>query len=105
MPTSGSEATTRSSFAAHDLRPPGHEDSRMQDVALRWFILYFIGFIALGCNRQRMEAPKIPPPKVAVVTPVRRPVTTYHSFTGQTDAVESAEVRARVRGFLSKVAF
>lgn len=78
----------------------------MQIAAPRGLIICLvIGVIALGCNRQQAEAPKIPPPKVAVVAPVRRSVTTYHSFTGQTDAVESAEVRARVRGFLSRVAF
>jgi len=42
---------------------------------------------------------------VTVAHAVRRAVTDYHEFTGQTEAVESAEIRARVRGFLLKVDF
>ena len=41
-----------------------------------------------------------PPPQVTVQTPVVRDITQYMEFTGRTEAVESVEVRARVRGFL-----
>jgi multidrug efflux system membrane fusion protein len=68
-------------------------------------LLTLYGAASSGCNRHAHEFPKPPPPKVTVVTPLRKAVTTYHHFTGQTDAVESTEIRARVRGYLSKIEF
>ena len=46
-----------------------------------------------------------PPPKVTVSPVVSREVTDYFEFPGQTAAVEEVEVRARVAGYLEKIAF
>ena len=73
--------------------------------ALCVLLLATFAVACLGCNRPARQATKPPPPKVTVVTPVHQEVTTYHHFTGQTDAVESTEIRARVRGYLSKINF
>lgn len=43
-----------------------------------------------------------PPPEVTVTSPERRPVTSYLEYTGTTQAVESIDIRARVRGFLEE---
>jgi len=54
------------------------------------------------------KAPEIPPPtppEVVVATPTQRDVTVYADFTGNTDAVESVEIRARVQGFLESFHF
>jgi RND family efflux transporter MFP subunit len=48
---------------------------------------------------------KVPPPEVTVAKPVSRQVTDYFEFPGQTSAVEEVEVRARVAGYLVKIAF
>ena len=43
-----------------------------------------------------------PPPEVTVTSPERRPVTSYLEYTGTTQAVESVDIRARVKGFLKE---
>ncbi|MFL5329765.1 MAG: efflux RND transporter periplasmic adaptor subunit [Gemmataceae bacterium] len=57
-----------------------------------------------GCQRPA-PAPPASPPSVTVQRPVSRPVTNYLEFTGRIEAVETVEIRARVRGFLQKVHF
>lgn len=46
-----------------------------------------------------------PPPGVTVVTVEPEDVTTYLEFSGKTQAKESVEIRARVRGFLRTIDF
>ena len=46
-----------------------------------------------------------PPPTVTVSQPVQRDVTDYLEFTGNAQAVQLVEIRARVRGFLERVHF
>jgi len=60
--------------------------------------------IAAGC-RKTPEKPAPPPPEVTIATPEIRDVTIVEEFTGTTQARESVEVRARVQGFLEKIAF
>jgi RND family efflux transporter MFP subunit len=59
--------------------------------------------VVSGCKVP--EVPPPPPPEVAVETPKRRDVTLFGHFTGNTSAVESVEVRARVQGFLERYTF
>ena len=58
-----------------------------------------------GC--QRKPAPVAPPepPVIPVSRPVEREVTDYVDFTGQTDAIQSLNVVARVTGYLVKMPF
>ena len=46
-----------------------------------------------------------PPPEVTVATPARRTVIDYLEFNGNTQAVETVELRARVKGFLEQAPF
>jgi RND family efflux transporter MFP subunit len=46
-----------------------------------------------------------PAPEVSVSQPVEQPVQEKLEFTGRTSAIESVEVRARVTGYITKVAF
>jgi multidrug efflux system membrane fusion protein len=66
--------------------------------------LFLICLLGAGCVR---EAPshQLQPPKVTIAHPVRRQVTDYREYTGRIDAVESVNIVARVRGFLTKVNF
>jgi RND family efflux transporter MFP subunit len=57
-----------------------------------------------GC-KPPVEPPPRQAPPVTVQTPDVREVTLYEEFTGRTDAIESVEIRARVRGFLQSVEY
>ena len=51
------------------------------------------------------QAPPPSPPEVVVALPTQRDVTLFQDFTGNTQAVESVELRARVQGFLKSFEF
>lgn len=57
-----------------------------------------------GCDEP--PAPQAPPPpEVVVANPVRRPVTQFLEYTGNVEAFATAELRARVRGYLESFNF
>src|SRR6478752_6763440 len=58
-----------------------------------------------GCSPAPAMQPAPPPPAVTVSYPIERNVADYVDFTGQTAAVNSVEVRARVWGYLQSVHF
>ncbi len=59
--------------------------------------------IAFGCGGGADEGP--PPPQVTVTKPEKRDVQGYGEFTGNTRAIEYAEIRARVAGTLDEMRF
>jgi RND family efflux transporter MFP subunit len=59
--------------------------------------------LAAACERNVYQPP--PPPKVTAAQPVTRPVTEYLEFTGNTVAINTVKLRARVEGYLEKVLF
>ena len=64
------------------------------------------GVLLVGCGKvpdNKYEPP--PPPKVTVAHPLEHPVIDYLEENGETEAVDRAEVRARVRGFLQEANF
>ncbi|EFL52609.1 efflux transporter, RND family, MFP subunit [Solidesulfovibrio fructosivorans JJ]] len=61
-------------------------------------------FALSGCKGGNEYVPP-PPPKVKVAPPERRKVTEYMRFTGNTQAVNSVDLRARIEGFLVKQAY
>jgi len=60
---------------------------------------------ATGCARAPAQSPPLPPNKVTVSYPLEKYVADYVEFTGQTSAVKTVEVRARVWGFLDSLHF
>jgi RND family efflux transporter MFP subunit len=69
-------------------------------------VVFFLmlSLILAGCGEKPKQfAP--PPPTVTVVQPVERKVTDYLELTGNTQAVKTAQLRARVAGYLEKVLF
>ena len=63
------------------------------------------GILAImACGERNVYAPP-PPPQVTVSQPVRQPVTDYLEFTGNTQAINTVQLRARVQGYLEKVVF
>ncbi|CAH1657680.1 efflux RND transporter periplasmic adaptor subunit [Chelatococcus sp. HY11] len=69
-----------------------------------------VGAVALmlltlaACNDKNTYVPP-PPPQVYVATPVQQPVQRYLSFTGNTAAVNSVDLEARVQGFLDAISY
>src|SRR5437773_1535721 len=59
--------------------------------------------VAAGCGRETKAS--VPAPEVSVSQPVEEPVQETLEFTGRLSAVDSVEVRSRVTGFITKVAF
>src|SRR5512143_1864380 len=59
---------------------------------------------APACGDKNTYVPP-PPPKVTVSQPLKKPVTDYLEFTGNAVAFNTVQLRARVEGFLEKVAF
>src|SRR5215467_4347747 len=54
-----------------------------------------------GCEQNAYVPP--PPPKVDVANPVQRPITRYLEATGNTAAIKSVDLVARVQGFLESI--
>ena len=67
-------------------------------------IFVFCLFCLAGCKGKKPEAPP-PPPKVTVVQPLQRKVTYHLELTGNTQAVNTVQLVARVSGYLDKVFF
>ena len=62
-----------------------------------------VAFIALAaCDQKNAYVPP-PPPRVTVAAPVQRPVTIYLETTGNTAAVNTTNLVARVPGFLASI--
>jgi membrane fusion protein (multidrug efflux system) len=66
--------------------------------------------VVAGCDRgQEVKAPAAPaappPPAVVVAEVLRRPVPLVRDFVARTEAVPTAEIRARVQGVLESVRF
>ena len=56
-----------------------------------------------GCSKK--AAPKPAAPEVTVAQPLQKNIRGYYDLTGNTEAVEAVDIRARVEGFLQKVHF
>ncbi len=68
-------------------------------------VLFVLSVVSLlGCeDRNKYVAP--PPPRVTVAKPVQKPVTNYLEFTGNTRAVNTVQLQARVEGYLEALHF
>ena len=67
-------------------------------------IFVFCLLCLAGCKGKKPQAPP-PPPKVSVIRPIQRKVTYYLELTGNTQAVNTVQLVARVSGYLDKVFF
>ena len=67
-----------------------------------WSALIVFIIIA-GCKAKKAATP--PPPKVTVKQPERRTVTDYLELSGNTQAINTVQLVARVPGYLEKVFF
>ncbi len=60
--------------------------------------------VTIGCQPKNTYVPP-PPPKVTIAHPVEKEVVDAAEYTGNTEAYEFVEIRARVEGFLETVMF
>ncbi len=76
----------------------------MRNVTRIFSVLFVFSVLCTGCQPRNQMVPP-PPPKVTVALPIQRPVQDYFYTTGQTQAMASVELRARVAGFLQQINF
>jgi len=62
-----------------------------------------LAIYVVGCKEKPHFSP--PPPAVAVVQPIQRTVTDYLELTGNTQAIRTVQLVARVSGYLEKLLF
>src|SRR4051812_42349520 len=60
---------------------------------------------ALGACGQSNTYVAPPPPKVTVAKPIEQKVTRYFEATGNASAINSANLVARVQGFLTEISY
>ncbi|MFC2149476.1 efflux RND transporter periplasmic adaptor subunit [Candidatus Auribacterota bacterium] len=67
-------------------------------------IIILLAFFSFrSCGKSKYKAP--PPPEVTVSKPEQKDITEYIEFTGNTAAINTVKLRARVEGYLEKVFF
>jgi len=71
---------------------------------IAWGIASLLLVTLEACQEKTAYKPP-PPPRVTVGTPARQEVTDYLDLTGNTQAVNTVQLRARVQGYLEKVFF
>jgi RND family efflux transporter MFP subunit len=69
-----------------------------------WVVASALFIILPGCGG-KPKPPPPPPPKVTVAPPVQRMVTDTVELTGNTQAIYTVQLVARVAGYLEKVSF
>jgi RND family efflux transporter MFP subunit len=74
-----------------------------------WTTLFSVGAVAsaallTACGQDNRYAPP-PPPKVTVALPLQQPLTRYFEATGNAAAINSANLVARVQGFLQEISY
>lgn len=79
----------------------------MTDLPFRAFrtLVVLTAVAVLGGCGQNNTYVAPPPPKVTVATPVDQKVTRFFETTGNTSAINSANLVARVSGFLTEIAY
>src|SRR5262249_19254163 len=68
-------------------------------------LLPLLGLFPAGCGPASPPVVETPPPPVTVSQPLVREMIDFDDYEGRIAAVETVEVRARVRGHLVKVNF
>jgi len=66
---------------------------------------FALAVLALAGCGNKSAPPAPPPPEVNVIKTVAQPVTVFEEYVGQTEAVDTVEIRARVSGILERQGF
>jgi membrane fusion protein, multidrug efflux system len=76
-----------------------------QCAAAVWLASIAMAVLLLAGCKEQNEYKAPPPPKVTVAKPVQGAVTDYLEFTGNTQAIYTVQLRARVEGYLDSLHF
>jgi len=79
-----------------------HASGRVQSISV-WAICLIFLILPIACKEKASAPP--PPPAVTVAQPVRKVVTDYLELTGNTQAIYTVQLVARVAGYLEKIFF
>jgi RND family efflux transporter MFP subunit len=79
-----------------------HACGRIQSISV-WAICLISLILPIACKEKASAPP--PPPAVTVAQPVQRIVTDYLELTGNTQAIYTVQLVARVAGYLEKILF
>jgi RND family efflux transporter MFP subunit len=90
--------------AAGTGKAAGRQAPRPRRRALAAVLSLAILMVSAACGDKNTYVPP-PPPKVTVGQPVQQPVTDYLEFTGNTQAINTVQLKARVEGYLEQVYF
>jgi RND family efflux transporter MFP subunit len=71
--------------------------------ATAWVVIFTGLLLFTACEKKAAYTP--PPPKVTVAQPARQNVTDFLEYIGNTQAINTVQLRARVDGYLEKVLF
>lgn len=71
--------------------------------SISWLLL--TGALVMAGCRERNQYVEPPPPEVTVAYPVRKMVQEHYETTGQTRAVKTVVLKARVDGYLQEIGF
>ena len=69
-----------------------------------WIVVLVLVLLLAGCREKPKQQPP-PPPKVTVAQPVQRMVSDDLEVPGNTQAIYTVQLVARVAGYLEKVLF
>jgi RND family efflux transporter MFP subunit len=64
-----------------------------------------LGVLGLSACSAKQPPQAASPPPVTVAQPLSKPITEWDEYTGRFEAVQAVDVRARVSGYLTQIAF
>jgi membrane fusion protein (multidrug efflux system) len=91
--------------SVRDLSTQETDVKRVPDAALKVVLASTLAVLAVACSEPPPAAPPPPPPEVLVADVVQRDVPVYLELVGQTLGYQDVEIRARVEGYLTNMAF
>lgn len=69
-------------------------------------LILLVPIVLTACGEEQANAlPSSPPPEVDIARPLKHRITEWNEFTGQFEAVQRVDVRARVTGYLVEKRF
>jgi membrane fusion protein (multidrug efflux system) len=77
--------------------------ARRRGASVAACLVPWLAVVSAACAKEAPPPP--PPPEVLVTEPVQRDVPVYMELVGQAAGSQDVEIRARVEGYLDKVAF
>lgn len=95
----------RGPFVSGHCSESATRSARAAQLASSLAVALLCAVMVAGCSHAPAQPPPPGPPVVTVSYPIEQNVADYADFTGQTAAVKSVEVRARVWGYLQSVNF